>query len=63
MLASLRILMAAWYSGVFDTMADGKPTQKVATFTEALVWDAMTYSKPFAECGGETGYWSDPPEA
>jgi Membrane bound FAD containing D-sorbitol dehydrogenase len=56
-------IVAAWYSGIVDTVEDGKPAQKLATFTEALVWDAMTYSKPFAECGGETGYWADPPEA
>ncbi|MCB1500915.1 MAG: hypothetical protein KDK07_14175 [Bauldia sp.] len=56
-------IVAAWYSGVFDTVEDGKPAQRVAAFTEALVWEAMTFSKPFAECGGETGYWADPPEA
>jgi hypothetical protein len=52
-------IVAAWYSGVYDT---GKG-QAVADFTGALVWDAMTYSKPFGECGGETGYWADPPES
>jgi hypothetical protein len=37
--------------------------QKVADFTGALVWQALTFTKPFGECGGETGYWADPPEA
>ncbi|MCB1487089.1 MAG: hypothetical protein KDJ88_06480 [Bauldia sp.] len=51
-------IVSAWYSGVYDT---GKG-QAVADFTGALVWDAMSFTKPFAECGGETGYWADPPE-
>ena len=51
-------IVAAWYSGVYET---GKG-QAVADFTGALVWDAMTFTKPFGECGGETGYWADPPE-
>jgi hypothetical protein len=33
----------------------------VATFTDALVWNALTFTKPWAECGGETGYWANPP--
>ena len=45
-------LVAAWYSG----MVDGK----VVLYTEALVWTAMTYSKPMGICGGVTGYWADP---
>ncbi len=56
---------AAWYSGLVTTAAlDGAGTgQEVADFTGALVWQALTFSKPFGECGGETGYWADPPEA
>jgi len=45
-------LVAAWYSG----MVDGR----VILYTEALVWSAMTYSKPMGICGGVTGYWADP---
>jgi hypothetical protein len=57
-------IVAAWYSGLFMTAAAGEaPVQKVATFSEALVWEALTFTKPWAECGGETGYWADPPEA
>ncbi|MCP4383277.1 MAG: ribonucleotide-diphosphate reductase subunit alpha [Hyphomicrobiales bacterium] len=52
-------IVAAWYSGLYDT----GNSQAVADFTGALVWSALTFTKPFAECGGETGYWSDPPEA
>jgi len=45
-------LAAAWYSG----MVDGK----VVLYTDALVWTAMTFSKPMGICGGVTGYWADP---
>ena len=52
-------IVAAWYSGVYNT-----PTgPKVATFDEALVWTALDYTKPFASCGGATGYWSEPPQS
>lgn len=57
-------IVAAWYSGLFMTAAPGEaPVQKVAAFTDALVWQALTFTKPWAECGGETGYWADPPAA
>ena len=52
-------IVAAWYSGVYSG-ADGPA---LATFTNALVWNALTFTKPFAECGGATGYWADPPES
>lgn len=57
-------IVAAWYSGIYTTAAAGEaPSEAVATFTDALVWNALTFTKPWAECGGETGYWADPPEA
>jgi hypothetical protein len=52
-------IVASWYSGLYDT---GKG-QAVATFDQALVWEALTFTKPWAECGGDTGYWANPPEA
>jgi hypothetical protein len=52
-------IVAAWYSGVCNT-ANG---QAVATFDGALMWNAMTFTKPFGICGGDTGYWSDAPKA
>ena len=52
-------VIAAWYSGVCDTRSG----QSVATFDQALMWNAMTFTKPFGECGGDTGYWSEPPKA
>lgn len=45
-------LVAAWYSG----MVDGK----CILYTDALVWSAMTYTKPMGICGGVTGYWAEP---
>jgi len=45
-------LVSAWYSGVVDG--------KVILYTEALVWSAMTFSKPMGVCGGVTGYWAKP---
>lgn len=50
-------VVAAWYSGFSP---DPKATE-VAGFNSALVWTALTYTKPWASCGGETGYWADPP--
>lgn len=50
-------VVAAWYSGFSP---DPKATE-VAGFNSALVWSALTYTKPWASCGGETGYWADPP--
>ena len=52
-------VVAAWYSGIVDT---GKGPA-VAGFTEALMWNALDFTKPFAYCGGETGYWADPPQS
>ena len=65
-------IVAAWYSGVYTTVPKGTGAsdhplrdrvQKVATFDQALVWNALTFTKPWAECGGETGYWSNPPQS
>lgn len=50
-------VVAAWYTGVSPDPDD----LAVLTYTDALMWDAMDYTKPMAICGGETGYWSKPP--
>lgn len=52
-------VIAAWYSGICET--DRGPV--LATFTGALVWNALDYTKPFGSCGGETGYWAEPPQS
>lgn len=51
-------IVAEWYSGLYD---DGK-AQAVATFDQALLWNALSFTKPFGSCGGAPGYWADPPE-
>ncbi len=50
-------IVAAWYSGTYDTPAG----PAVAGFTDALLWNALDFTKPPGVCGGETGYWADPP--
>ena len=50
-------VVAAWYSG----LSPAPGATEVTGFNEALVWNALTYTKPWGSCGGETGYWSNPP--
>jgi hypothetical protein len=50
-------VVAAWYTGTYDTPAG----PAVAGFTDALLWNAIDFTKPPGWCGGETGYWADPP--
>lgn len=51
-------IVAAWYSGLYQ----GAGGAAVATYTDALLWTALSFTKPMGYCGGETGYWADPPE-
>lgn len=50
-------VVAAWYSGLSPLPG----ARELTGFNEALVWSALTYTKPWGNCGGETGYWSEPP--
>lgn len=50
-------IVAGWYSGVQRT-ASG---ENLVSYTDALMWEAMDYTKPQGWCGGETGYWALPP--
>jgi hypothetical protein len=52
-------IVGSWYSGVYDT-GHGPA---VATYDQALMWNALTFTKPAGQCGGETGYWADPPQS
>lgn len=52
-------IVAAWYSGIYQT-GNG---MAVASLDRALLWNVLTFTKPPAFCGGETGYWANPPEA
>ena len=51
-------LVGAWYSGI---VTNGK-AQTLVLYTGALVWTAMTFSKPMGVCGGPTDYWASPPQ-
>lgn len=51
-------MISNWYTGVAET----KGGDEVATYTEALMWDALDFTKPMGWCGGETGYWATAPE-
>lgn len=50
-------VVAAWYSGL-SPLPDAR---EVTGFNEALVWNALSYTKPWGNCGGDTGYWSELP--
>lgn len=50
-------VLAAWYSGLSPVPG----ATEVTGYNEALVWDALSYTKPPGSCGGETGYWSSLP--
>lgn len=52
-------LVTAWYTGESPDPND----LRVLDYTEALIWQAMDYTKPMGYCGGAVGYWADPPEA
>jgi aminopeptidase N len=47
------LVVGAWYSG----MVDGR----VITYTDALAWSAVSFTKPNGACGGAFGYWAEPP--
>lgn len=51
-------LVGAWFSGIV-TNPQG---QQLVLYTDALVWTAMTFSKPMGVCGGPTNYWAQPPQ-
>ena len=49
-------IVAAWYSGSYDTRAGAAAID----LTKALLWNALDFTKPRGVCGGATGYWSEP---
>ncbi|HSA66447.1 MAG TPA: sugar dehydrogenase complex small subunit, partial [Methyloceanibacter sp.] len=52
-------IVAAWYSGNYRT-ATGLTS---IGLPNALLWDALDFTKPPGFCGGATGYWADAPRA
>ena len=51
--------MLLWLTGMTTDPAKG--TQSVVSYTDAAVWQALPFTKPFAQCGGAFGYWADKP--
>jgi len=51
------VVLVALYSGVVQT---GKGPV-VITYDQALAWQAVPWTKPNAQCGGMTDYWSSKP--
>jgi hypothetical protein len=49
-------IVASWYSGSYATRAG----PAAIDLTKALVWNALDFTRPRGECGGATGYWSEP---
>ena len=54
--AAARVLVAL-YSGVVETPKG----PVVLTYTDALGWQAVPWTKPNAVCGGPTDYWATAP--
>jgi hypothetical protein len=58
-------LRAAGLSAPAETVVvalyTGQVGAQVITYDNALVWQALGWTKPNAWCGGTTGYWSDKP--
>lgn len=54
-----RQAMLLWLTGLSAESAANAVT--VVTYARAAVWQAMSFAKPPGWCGGEFGYWADPP--
>ena len=63
-----RDLVVAWYSGIHPVQP-GDPrdgfararTEVVATYVDALIWEALDFTHPLGVCSGVPGHWSLPP--
>ncbi len=50
-------IVAALYTGTVSTPRG----VRVISYDQALIWQALAWTKPNAFCGGETNYWAVPP--
>jgi len=57
--ATAETVVAALFSGVVDTPRG----PRVISYEQALVWQALAWTKPNAYCGGQTNYWATAPAA
>lgn len=55
--ATAETVVAALYSGTVNTPRG----PRVIAYDQALVWQALPWTKPNAFCGGETNYWASAP--
>jgi predicted ArsR family transcriptional regulator len=55
--ATAEIVIVALYTGTVSTPRGSR----VISYDQALVWQALTWTKPNAFCGGETNYWATAP--
>ena len=55
--APAETVVAALFSGIVDTPRG----PRVISYDQALVWQALAWTKPNAFCGGETNYWASAP--
>jgi hypothetical protein len=46
-------VISAWYSGAVET--DKGP--KLAAYRDALMWEALDFTKPFGDCSRDFGSW------
>lgn len=51
-------ILNMWYTGVYQN-AEGE--DQVATYVDALVWRALTFTKPLTICGSP-GFWAQAPQ-
>ena len=55
--AAAETVVAALFSGIVDTPRG----PRVISYDQALVWQAVAWTKPNAFCGGQTNYWASAP--
>ena len=46
-----------WFTGIYDAPSG----QQVATYTDALAWQVLSYAQAPTECHGRMGGWADAP--
>ena len=63
-----RDLIVAWYSGIHPVQpgdtgdgVTGARTEVVATYVDALIWEALDFAHPPGVCSGAPGHWGRPP--
>jgi hypothetical protein len=55
--AAAEAVVIALYTGTVETTRG----PRVVSYDQALVWQALPWTKPNAFCGGETNYWASAP--